>query len=146
MEIYGTKSENCHLEQLALNLKITDAVRFYNPIKNIEEKYAEASILLMTSRTEGFGMVLLEAMVSGLPCVAYDCPVGPRSIIKNEENGFLIEDDNVDYFVQKLSLLMEDENLRKKLGTKAREIATDYDLDTIMKQWKNVFESLIKKN
>jgi glycosyltransferase involved in cell wall biosynthesis len=98
----------------------------------------------MTSRTEGFGLVLIEAMVSGLPCVAYDCPVGPRSIITDQENGFLVEDGNVDLFVEKLNLLIENEDIRKQLGEKAKKSVANYDLDTIMQQWQDLFESVLK--
>lgn len=142
LEIYGTKSKNDSLERLASSLKIKDSVRFCNPVKNIEEKYLDASILVMTSRTEGFGMVLIEAMACGLPCIAYDCPCGPRSIITDKETGFLIEDGNVDLFVEKLNLLIEDEALRIKFGLNAQESIKKYDLNRIMKQWKTLFESL----
>jgi glycosyltransferase involved in cell wall biosynthesis len=90
-------------------------------------------------------MVLIEAMASGLPCVAYDCPIGPRAIINDGVNGFLIEDGNVDSFVQKLDLLIEDENLRIKMGKNAQESVKKYDLDSIMQQWKSLFETLLNK-
>lgn len=144
LEIYGTSNQDFNLMQLASELKITDSVRFFNPIKDIEKKYATSSTLVMTSRTEGFGLVLIEAMASGLPCVAYDCPVGPRSIITDQENGFLVEDGNVDLFVEKLNLLIENEDIRKQLGEKAKKSVANYDLDTIMQQWQNLFKSVLK--
>lgn len=144
LEIYGTTNHGFDLEQFARKLQISDSIRFYNPVKDIEEKFTAASLLAMTSRTEGFGLVLIEAMASGLPCIAYDCPVGPRSIIKDQENGFLIEDGNIDLFVEKLSLLIENEDIRKRLGEKAKKSVANYDLDTIMKQWQNLFESLLE--
>jgi glycosyltransferase involved in cell wall biosynthesis len=61
---------------------------FHKPVQDIEHKYVEASFYLMTSRFEGFGMVLIEAMASGLPCVAYDCPCGPRGVLTHGEDGF----------------------------------------------------------
>ena len=100
----------------------------------------------MTSRTEGFPLVLIEAMSCGLPCVAYDCPIGPRSIIKDQINGFLIEDNNPDLFAEKLHLLIENEDLRKQMGKTASESVTAYDLKLIMKQWQTLFESLVKRS
>jgi glycosyltransferase involved in cell wall biosynthesis len=145
LEIYGKLNENHEMRDLADALNIGQKVIFFEPVKNINDKYLEASLLLMTSRTEGFGMVLMEAMALGLPCVAYDCPVGPQSIIANNENGFLVEDGNIDSFVQKVELLIEDESLRIEMGKNAKKSISKYDLETIMQQWKSLFEELIKK-
>jgi glycosyltransferase involved in cell wall biosynthesis len=145
LEIYGKSNENQEIQALANALNISQSVTFFKPVKNINDRYLDASMLIMTSRTEGFGMVLMEAMAMGLPCVAYDCPVGPRSIIINNENGFLVEDGNIDSFVQKLELLIEDENLRIEMGKNAKNSISKYDLETIMQQWKSLFEELIKK-
>lgn len=142
LEIYGKQDENLGLENLAKKLNIEKTVLFFNPVKNITQKYKEVSILAMTSRNEALPMVLLEAMAIGLPCIAYDCPVGPKAIIQNNENGFLIEDGNKDSFVEKLNLLMEDENLRVTMGENAIKSIEKYDLSTIMQQWKGLFESI----
>lgn len=142
LEVYGKRTTE--LEEFAKELGIDSKIFFFEPVKNIESKYRESSICVMTSRTEGLPMVLIEAMASGLPCVAYDCPVGPRSIITDQENGFLVEDGNVDLFVKKLNLLIENEDIRKQLGEKAKKSVANYDLDTIMKQWQNLFERVLK--
>lgn len=144
LEIYGKYSADLNLEQLAQSLKINDNVSFYEPIKDINYKYLNASFYIMTSHYEGFPMVLLEAMASGLPCVAYDCPCGPRAIIQNNENGFLVENGNLDAFVQKIELLIEDENLRIQMGQNAKNSISKYDLYIIMMQWKKLFEELIR--
>jgi glycosyltransferase involved in cell wall biosynthesis len=130
---------------LANALNIGNNATFFDPVKNINDKYSEASIMIMTSRTEGFGMVLVEAMASGLPCVAYDCPCGPRAIILNNENGFLVEDGNIDSFIQKLELLMEDEKLRIQMGINAQKSVKKYNLDAIMLQWNTLFEEVKKQ-
>ncbi|PVX44958.1 glycosyltransferase involved in cell wall biosynthesis [Flavobacterium sp. 103] len=143
LDIYGESVT--YLKEVILELGMESNVNLNEPIKNISEKYLTSSVYVMTSRSEGFPMVLLEAMASGLPCVAYDCPTGPRAIIDDGENGFLIEDGNVDLFVQKLELLIEDENLRMKMGINAQESGKKYDLESIMQQWKLLFESLVCK-
>jgi glycosyltransferase involved in cell wall biosynthesis len=145
LEIYGKSNQNQDLQKMANALNIGIAVSFFEPIKNINDKYLDASIMVMTSRTEGFGMVLIEAMALGLPCIAYDCPCGPRAIIHNNENGFLIEDGNIDSFLQKIELLIEDENLRLQIGKNAQESVEKYNLDSIMQQWKTLFEEITKQ-
>nr|WP_315171626.1 glycosyltransferase family 4 protein [uncultured Flavobacterium sp.] len=142
LDIYGTQSPEEHLIPLANALGIASSVQFYPPVSDIATLYVNASVLVMTSRSEGLGLVLLEAMVSGLPCVAYDCPVGPRSIITDGVNGFLVEDGNATAFAEKLALLFEDKDLRKKLGASAQQSVSKYDLDAIMLQWKTLFERL----
>ena len=145
LEIYGNSNENQELKKLSNSLKINNSVTFFEPVKNINDKYLESSILVMTSRTEGFGMVLIEAMAMGLPCVAFDCPCGPRAIIQNNANGFLVGNGDIDSFVQKMDLLIEDENLRLQMGKNAQVSVKKYNVDGIMQQWKSLFEDLAKK-
>ncbi len=142
LDIYGTLSPEENLIPLVNALGIASSVRFYPPVSEVSTLYANASVLVMTSRSEGLGLVLLEAMAFGLPCVAYDCPVGPRSIITDGVNGFLVEDGNATAFAEKLALLFENKDLRKKLGANARQSVSKYDLDAIMLQWKTLFERL----
>jgi glycosyltransferase involved in cell wall biosynthesis len=145
LEIYGKSNENQELQKLTNTLNINNNVTFFEPVKNINDKYLGASIMVMTSRTEGFGMVLIEAMAIGLPCVAYDCPCGPRAIIQDNKNGFLVENGNIDSFVQKIELLIEDENCRVQMGKNAQVSTEKYNLDSIMQHWKSLFEDLEKK-
>lgn len=141
LTIYGKNNPDFDLITLAKKLEIEKNITFCDPVKNINEKYLEASIYLMTSRFEGFGMVLIEAMASGLPCIAYDCPCGPRTIIENKTNGLLIENGNKNQFVQALENLIEDENQRFEMGKNAKSSINKYQIDAIMNSWNAVLKS-----
>lgn len=140
LDIYTDDSAS--LQKEARDLGIISTVNYFNFVKNIEEKYATSSVYIMTSRTEGFPMVLLEAMAFGLPCIAYDCPIGPRAIIESEKNGFLIPDKNIELFVEKLSFLIENEEERLRIGTNAKEITKKFSTVEIMQKWKCFLENL----
>ena len=109
---------------------------------NISQEYTNSSICAVTSYYEGFSLVILEAMMHGVPCVAFDCPNGPRHIIKDQQCGYLIESGNDDLFAERLCHLIEDEQLRKQFSNAAIERAKDFDIDIIMRQWKTLFELL----
>lgn len=145
LEIYGKASENINLKLLAENLNISDNIAFYEPVQDIDKKYLEASFYLMTSRFEGFGMVLIEAMASGLPCIAYDCPCGPRGVISQNQDGFLIENGNESDYVKAIETLIENAALRRKMGKKAKLSSEKYNIDLIMDTWNQLFIG-IKKN
>lgn len=143
LEIFGTDNPDHSLKEMATSLQLKNIV-FKEPVKDIEHEYLNAALSIMTSYSEPFGMVLIEAMACGVPCVAYDCPSGPRTIIRDGENGFLIPDGDEDTFVNRLEQLMQDHELRKKMGVAAKETASSYDMETIMERWDKLFRSLIK--
>ena len=96
----------------------------------------------MSSRYEGFPMVLPEAMACGVPCVSFDAPCGPAEIISDGEDGFITPVGDVQGLAEKLSLLMSDDDLRIKMGKNARRNVMRYSVDRIMKQWVDLFEAL----
>ncbi|MFA7615957.1 MAG: glycosyltransferase family 4 protein [Weeksellaceae bacterium] len=119
---------------------------FKPPIKDIRSAYLDASILVMSSRSEGFGMVLTEAMECGLPCVAFDCPSGPADIISEGEDGFLIEPENTNQMVDRLLQLIEDKTLRKQMGKTAKQNVKRFSADEILKKWDDLFNELLNKD
>ncbi|MDY6207020.1 MAG: glycosyltransferase [Prevotella sp.] len=102
----------------------------------------DSSIYVLTSAHEGFPLVLVEAMSIGVPCVAYDCPYGPSEIIKDGEDGFLVKTMNPIEMIQKVNLLIEDEDLRKRMGKYAAVNVKRFDINKIMGQWVSLFDSL----
>jgi glycosyltransferase involved in cell wall biosynthesis len=146
LEIYGESDSKIDLKLLSNILGISKNVKFFDPVNNIQEKYLEASFFVLSSRFEGFGMVLIEAMASGLSCISYDCPRGPRNIITNDKDGFLIADGNEDNFVFAVNSLIQNEQLRIELGKNAKISSGRFNLDKIMDQWKNLFQSLINSS
>ncbi|MFT4803187.1 MAG: glycosyltransferase involved in cell wall biosynthesis [Mariniflexile sp.] len=143
LEVYGNPKQSLGLEKKAKELGISKAVSFYPPVKDIQEKYKDSSIYLMSSRFEGFGMVLIEAMSFGLPCISFDCPYGPADIISDGEDGFLIENDNIEDFGRAIIKLIENEPMRKIMGVNAKENIQRFYPEIIVKQWDELFKSLI---
>ncbi len=123
------------------NLK--NNVHFFPPERDIESKYLESALYVLSSRSEGFGMVLIEAMACGLPCVSFDCETGPADIIRDGEDGFLVEKENPRALAEKLILLMGDDARRRKMGAKARENVERYKPDHILDQWEALFHRLL---
>ena len=88
-------------------------------------------------------MVLLEAQASGLPIVSFDCPTGPRNIIKSGEDGILVELDNQEAFAETVLRLSSDESLRQKLALNGLESVQQYLLSNVMQQWEDKILSKI---
>ncbi len=115
-------------------------------IVDVESEYINSSILVQPSRTEGFGLVLVEAMACSLPVISFDCENGPRSIITEGENGFLIEPYDVDSFAERLVQLINDNELRNKMGEKGLRKSQLYQIDSVGRQWKLLFDDIMQKN
>lgn len=107
------------LKKLTIDLGVDNRVVFTGKHDNVEELYLQSSIFAFTSSSEGFPNVIGEAMSAGLPVVAFDCVAGPSEMITDGQNGFLIPLFDTERFSDKLSLLMNNKELREKLGSNA---------------------------
>lgn len=125
--------KNCNLEKkVILTGKLNE-----NEINN---EFLKSDIFVLTSKSESFSLVLCEAMNYGIPCVAFDVDVGPREIIQNGKNGFLIEDRNIDLMIKKIDELLSNNVLRKELGEEAKCYAKKFISINIVNLWKYIFE------
>ena len=123
----------------ALNLQESVILKPFT--KQIEKEYLNASIYAMSSHFEGFGMVLAEASSYALPCIAFDIKAGPSDIIADEKSGFLVADNDLQGYADKLMLLMRDENLRFNFGTKAKQVVSEkFSKEVVMKEWQGLFD------
>lgn len=129
------------IEQKIKMLNLQNSVILKPFTKNIEREYLNASIYAMASHFEGFGMALAEASSYALPCIAFDVATGPSDIISHDKSGFLIANNDLQDYADKLTALMCDVSLRKRFGSEARKIAKEkFSKENIMKLWESLFE------
>lgn len=143
LDIFGEGRMLETLKTLAKTHKANN-LTFHPNTSNISQEYANSSICAVTSYVEGFSLVILEAMKHGVPCVAFDCPFGPSSIINDASCGFLVENGDTRLFAERLCQLIEDEHLRKQFSKNAIERAKFFNIDIIMNRWKILFEGIIE--
>ena len=108
---------------------------------NISLEYTNSSICVVTSYYEGFSLVILEALKHGVPCIAYNCPFGPESLIEDARNGFLVEDSDTRLFAERICRLIEDYELRTHFSQAGIDKSKQYNVKNIMNQWKSLFET-----
>lgn len=140
LEIYGAGKKYKYVNLLK-KLQILDRVILNEPVKNVEKIYAKASFLVNVSFSEAFPLSMIEGMYSGLPVIAYKT-IGSKQLILNNENGFLIAQNDEISFVEKIKKLINDEEKLIEMSIKAINSVKKYELDFIMEQWHELFESL----
>lgn len=125
--------------KLSEQLGIIDSVFLHPSTSDIAEEFSNSSIYVMSSRYEGFGLVLVEAMSCGLPCISFNCPYGPHEIIYDKTDGLLAKNGNIKDLSEKLSLLISNIDLRQRYGELARKDINRFNQGTIMEKWINLF-------
>ncbi len=142
LDIVGDGVEREKLEKYISknNLEEKITLHGFQSREVIDKMLDESSIYLMTSFTESFGIVLIEAMSHGVPCIAYDSAEGAREIINSGENGYLIKNRNIDAMLMKLEDLIKNEDERIRVGKQARESVKKYDSKIVSEEWITLIE------
>lgn len=140
LKIVGDGPEKENLVQLAKFLNVSDSVVFTGYLSNDEtvKEIRKSKVYVMTSVFESFGIVLLEAITHGTPIVAYDVRVGPRSIIRDEYNGFLVKENDVESFVKKLEILTKEDDVYNGMSKNAIVSSELYSEEKIKEIWLNI--------
>lgn len=141
LDIYGS-GDNTHYQAMADSKSLSDSLTCHPAVNNIYDKYLENSIFVLSSRYEGFGLVLAEAMSCGLPVVTFTCPCGPKDIVTDKVDGLWVEPDNVNDMADKICYLIEHEDERIEMGQKAAESSLRYREEPIMNKWIELFDNL----
>ena len=142
LDIFGD-GDKSSLEHLIESLNIDrNTCALHGRTADIEKEYVDSSLFVCSSRFEGFGMVIVEAMACGLPVVSFDCPWGPGSIISDGRDGVLVENANVDALADKIIQVLSAKDYMHELAQNAVDKSKKYRLESIALKWKSLFESL----
>lgn len=145
LDIYGDGLLKSNLQRLIDKNDLCNIVNLCGKVDNIADVYSKYSLSIMTSRYEGFGLVLVEAGICGLPLIAFDCESGPNEIIINGQNGYLIDMvGDVKGLSNAICDLIENESEREKMGKRASITMNKFSLKEISKKWNELMYSLVK--
>lgn len=144
LRIVGDGEEKENLQNEIKSLKLEENVELcgFKSKKELDELYLDSSIYLMTSYTESFGLVLVEAESYGIPCVVFDSAQGAKEIIEDGINGFLIQNRNENEFIDKVQDLLLDKEKRIKMGEAGIEKSYKYRKENVAKEWNKFLEEI----
>ncbi|GAA0401771.1 hypothetical protein GCM10009530_62050 [Microbispora corallina] len=142
LRIYGDGKERAKLQRLIHRLHLYNHVFLMGGTTTLEQELAKGAMFVLSSRSEGFGMVLIEAMAHALPVVSFDCPNGPAEIITGGRDGLLVPPQDVTGLTVAIESLIADPSLRNRLGTAAKESVARYYVDRIRGRWEQLFTEL----
>lgn len=145
LNIFGKGPEKENLQNQINKLGLEKTLILQEPVRNIDQQYLDSSMIAMTSRYEGLPMALLEAQASGLPMISYACKCGPRDIIQEGKNGYLLEEEDKAGMANKILELIRDPELRDTMGQHAFEMSGDFSEAAVMKKWIQLFNDALNR-
>ena len=142
LEVFG-EGDRSQYEEMISSLNI-DRQRciLHGRSSNIQDEFEKSSLAVCSSKFEGFGLVITEAMSCGLPVVSFDCPWGPRAIIHDGEDGLLVENGNVEKLADAIIWMIQHPEMRSKMATKAIENVQRFSIEKIAEKWRSLFDAL----
>lgn len=143
LDVYGDGDRSSYERQIDELGIDRSRCQLHERTNDVEHEYCNSSIFVLSSRFEGFGMVITEAMSCGLPVVSFGCPWGPRSIITDGEDGLLAENGNTADLADKLLYLMDNDALRKQMAATAVKNVQRFRIDAIAGKWKTLFDETL---
>ncbi|WP_312136450.1 glycosyltransferase family 4 protein [Sphingobacterium sp.] len=143
LEIFGNGPQKRELQALIDTYGLSNSAILREPVKDIMNEYLTSSMVAMTSRYEGLPMALLEGQVCGLPMVSYCCKCGPKDIIIDGKNGFLIDEGDLANFSSKIVQLIKDVALRKEMGLHSSQLSKRFSEEEVMRKWISLFNSVV---
>lgn len=146
LDIYGDGNKT-YYEKLSSSLGLDKRrFRLNGSVSNVQDEYLDSSVFVCTSRFEGFGMGIIEAMACGLPVVAFDCLWGPRSIISNGEDGVLVENGNVEKFAEAILSLIDNPEKLLMMSNNAHKNVWRFNIEGIALKWKKLFDEVVDES
>ena len=143
MVIVGFGEEKLNLLNQIQRYNLSDSIEINSSTPDVYEEYQNSEFSVLSSKHEGFGLVLIEAMSCGIPCVSFRCKYGPESIINDGKDGLLVEDGNVKELAEKMYWMMTHTGERLQMGLKARENVRRFKQILVMRQWTDLFDKLL---
>ena len=143
LAIYGM-GDRAPYEKIIDDLQIDRSRCHLNASTNdIRQEYLNSSLFVFSSRFEGFGMVLIEAMACGLPVISFDCPCGPKDIVRHDEDGILVPSGSVKQLTSAMWRLMSDATQRRRMASAASVNVRRYQMGVIAERWRSLFNQCI---
>ena len=135
LRIVGDGEDRDLLQSLIYKFKVESSVKLAGNAINMEDEYKGAAVFVLSSRFEGFGLVLTEALSFGIPVISYDCPDGPAEIIDNFQNGILVKHNDINSLTGALENFITNKSLRSNLKANTQKGLERFSSDTIFSQW-----------
>ena len=145
IDIFGDGDEESTLRSLIIQNGLEGKIILNHATDNVFEEFLKSDFFVFSSRFEGWGLVLVEAMSCGIPAISFRCKYGPEDIITDGKDGLLVTDGNIEELAERILWMTNHPEQCRILGKEARITARRYKKDIVIQQWIDIFENLHKK-